>query len=164
MELKDNFTNRYFKPDLVKTQVDMINQPTTIDSYADAFTQAGKGAANGPADHEANAVMLGFGAGLKGHANNKRQEKLDPILKQAGQINAQAAYLEAQMQQEQQETMQVQQFLKSNSWSFLEGAKAITANDIPAVNNIMQGVWQNYKQFSGDPVAGDFDHYHNGNI
>jgi len=84
-------THRYFKPDMAKTQMDLINQPTATDAYADAFSKGGQGVTEGPAGHEANALMSGIGAGLKGSANDKRQEQLDPILKQAGQINAQAA-------------------------------------------------------------------------
>ena len=164
MELKDNFTNRYFKPGLVKTQMDLINQPTATDAYSDAFTQAGKQPAKGPEDHEANALMTGFGAGLKGSADDKRQEKLDPLLKMTGQINAQSAYLEAQMQEEQQETMQVQQFVKGQSYAFSELAKASTAGDTPASNNIARGILQQYKNTSGDPIIGDFDHYHDGII
>jgi hypothetical protein len=164
MELKDNFTNRYFKPNMAKTQMDLINQPTATDAYADAFSKGGQGAADGPAGHEANALMSGLGAGLKGSANDKRQEQLDPILKQAGQINAQAAYLESQMQEEQQEAMQVQQFVKSQSYAFSELAKASTAGDTPASNNIARGILQQYKNTSSDPIIGDFDHYHDGII
>ena len=164
MELKDNFTNRYFKPDLVKTQMDLVNQPTATDAYADAFSKGGQGAAKSSIDYEANALMSGIGAGLKGSADDKRQEKLDPLLKMTGQINAQSAYLEAQMQEEQQETMQVQQFVKSQSYAFSELAKASTAGDMPASNNIARGILQQYKNTSGDPIIGDFDHYHDGII
>ena len=164
MELKDNFTNRYFKPDLVKTQMDLVNQPTATDAYADAFSKGSQGAAKSSIDHEANALMSGIGAGLKGSADDKRQEKLDLLLKMTGQINAQSAYLEAQMQEEQQETMQVQQFVKSQSYAFSELAKASTAGDTPASNNIARGILQQYKNTSGDPIIGDFDHYHDGII
>jgi len=76
MELKDNFTNRYFKPDLVKSQMDLINQPTEVDAYADAFNKQANREAKGPAQRNSNALMAGFGAGLKGAANAKRQEEL----------------------------------------------------------------------------------------
>ena len=69
MELKDNFTNRYFKPDLVKTQMDLVNQPTATDAYADAFSKGSQGAAKSSIDYEANALMSGIGAGLKGSAS-----------------------------------------------------------------------------------------------
>jgi hypothetical protein len=164
MELKDNFTNRYFKPDLVKTQMDLVNQPTATDAYADAFSKGGQGAAKSSIDYEANALMSGIGAGLKGSADDKRQEKLDPLLKMTGQINAQSAYLEAQMQEEQQKTMQTQQFVKSQSYAFSELARAVTAGDMPASNNIARGILQQYKNTSGDPIIGDFDHYHDGII
>lgn len=164
MELKDNFTNRYFKPDLIQKQLDMIKEPTATDAYADAFTQAGQQATNGPAGYEANALMSGIGAGLKAHANSKRQEDLSPILQMTGQVNAQAAYLEAQMQEQQQETMQTQEFLANQSYAFSELAKAATAGDTSAMNNIARGVLQAYKHTSGDAIIGDFDHYHDGNI
>ena len=164
MELKDNFTNRYFKPDLVKTQMYLVNQPTATDAYADAFSKGGQGAAKSSIDYEANALMSGIGAGLKGSADDKRQEKLDSLLKMTGQINAQSAYLEAQMQEEQQKTMQTQQFVKSQSYAFSELARAVTAGDSGAMSNLSRGILQSYKQMSGDSVVGDFDHYHDGTI
>jgi len=43
--------------------------PSNMDAYADAFSKGGQGAAEGPAGREANALMSGIGAGLKGSAS-----------------------------------------------------------------------------------------------
>jgi hypothetical protein len=164
MELKDNFTNRYFKPDMVKSQIDMINQPTGADAIAEGFQKYSQLPASNAYAELDNMTMSAIGDGMKSTANNKRQEQIDPILKMTGQINAQAAYLEAQMQGEQEETAQVQQFVKSQSFAFSELAKASTSGDSTATNNIARGILQQYKNTSGDPIIGDFDHYHDGNI
>jgi hypothetical protein len=132
MELKDNFTNRYFKPDLVKTQMDLVNQPTATDAIAEGFQKYSKLPASNAYAELDNMTMSAIGDGMKAAENNKRQEKLDPLLKMTGQINAQSAYLEAQMQEEQQKTMQTQQFVKSQSYAFSELARAVTAGDMPA--------------------------------
>ena len=46
MQLKDNFTNRYFKPDLVKTQMDLVNQPTANDAWAEGLSSSAKASNN----------------------------------------------------------------------------------------------------------------------
>ena len=115
MELKDNFTNRYFKPDLVQKQVDMIKEPGATDALAEGFQRYGNLPANNAYAQLDNMTMAGVGDGMKATANDKRQEQLDPILKMTGQINAQNAYLEAQMQEQQERTMQTQQFVKNQA-------------------------------------------------
>ena len=164
MELKDNFTNRYFKPDLVQKQVDMIKEPGATDALAEGFQRYGNLPANNAYAQLDNMTMAGVGDGMKATANDKRQEQLDPILKMTGQINAQNAYLEAQMQEQQEQTMQTQQFVKNQAFSFMELSKATAAGDTGASNNIARGILQSYKSSSGDPIIGDFDHYHDGNI
>lgn len=164
MELKDNFTNRYFKPDLVQKQVDMIKEPGATDALAEGFQRYGNLPANNAYAQLDNMTMAGVGDGMKATANDKRQEQLDPILKMTGQINAQNAYLEAQMQEQQEQTMQTQQFVKNQAFSFMQLSKAIAAGDTGAANNIARGILQSYKSSSGDAIIGDFDHYHDGNI
>jgi hypothetical protein len=164
MELKDNFTNRYFKPDLVQKQVDMIKEPGATDALAEGFQRYGNLPANNAYAQLDNMTMAGVGDGMKATANDKRQEQLDPILKMTGQINVQNAYLEAQMQEQQEQTMQTQQFVKNQAFSFMELSKATAAGDTGASNNIARGILQSYKSSSGDPIIGDFDHYHDGNI
>ena len=164
MELKDNFTNRYFKPDQFKSQIDMIKEPTATDTLAEGFQRYGNLPANNAYAQLDNMTMASIGDGMKAVANDKRKEQLDPILKMTGEINARAAYLEAQMQEQQQETMQTQQFVKDQGFSFMELSKAATAGDTGAANNIARGILQSYKYTSGDPIIGDFDHYHDGNI
>ena len=164
MELKDNFTNRYFKPDLVQKQVDMIKEPGATDALAEGFQRYGNLPANNAYAQLDNMTMAGVGDGMKATANDKRQEQLDPILKMTGQINVQNAYLEAQMQEQQEQTMQTQQFVKNQAFSFMELSKATAAGDTGASNNIARGILQSYKSSSGDATIGDFDHYHDGNI
>ena len=171
MELKDNFTKRYFREHLagdynssVKNYVDLVNQPTSLDVMADSFRHSGSGQASNPGERLNNITLDGFGAGLQSVATDQRQEKLSPILEQAGEINAQAAYLQAQYQQMQAQEMETQQFLTNQSLSFMELAKASGAGDIDATNNIARGILQYYKQVTADPLVGDFDHYYDGTI
>jgi hypothetical protein len=164
MEPKDNFTNRYFKPEMIKSQMDLINQPTGTDAIAEGFQKYSKLPASNAYAELDNMTMSAIGDGMQAASNNKRQEQIDPLLKMTGEINARASYMEAQMQEEQQETMQVQQFVKSQSYAFSELAKASTSGDTTASNNIARGILQQYKNTSGDPIIGDFDHYHDGII
>jgi hypothetical protein len=127
-ELKDNFTNKYFNTDNFKTQIDLINQPTEVDAYSDAFSKQANREAKGPAQRNSNALMAGLGAGLKGAANSKRQEQLSPILKMVGELNARSAYLEAQMQQEQQQRMTMVKFLRDNKSAIRDLGNASVAN------------------------------------
>ncbi len=128
MELKDDFTNKYFRPDNIKSQMDLINQPTEVDAYADAFNGQANREAKGPAQRNSNALMAGLGAGLKGAANSKRQEQLSPILKMVGELNSRSAYLEAQMQQEQQQKMTMVKFLRENKSAIRDLGNASVAN------------------------------------
>ena len=43
--------------------------PSNMDAYADTFSKGGQGAAKSSIDHEANALISGIGAGLKGSAS-----------------------------------------------------------------------------------------------
>lgn len=137
MELKDDFTNKYFRPDNIKSQMDLINQPTEIDAYADAFNSQANREAKGPAQRNSNALMAGLGAGLKGAANSKRQEQLSPILKMVGELNARSAYLEAQMQQEQQQKMTMVKFLRDNKSAIRDLENASVANS-PEAQEILK--------------------------
>jgi hypothetical protein len=129
MALKDNFTNRYFKPDMVKSQVDMINQPTGKDAIAEGFQKYSQLPASNAYAELDNMTMSAIGDGMKSTANNKRQEQIDPILKMTGQINAQAAYLEAQMHEEQTQQKNVKEGFKLAAPAYMEWAKAKMAGD-----------------------------------
>ena len=157
MELKDNFTNRYFKPDLVKSQMDLINQPTEVDAYADAFNKQANREAKGPAQRNSNALMAGFGAGLKGAANAKRQEELSPILKMVGELNARSAYLEAQMQQDEQQRMTMVKFLRDNAGAIEDLGNASVANS-PEAQEIAKHLSNKLEILTGKS-PGQFDYY-----
>jgi len=128
MDIKDTFTNRYFKPENIKAQMDLINQPTEVDSYADAFSGQANRPTLGPAQRNSNALMAGLGAGLKGAANNKRQEQLSPILKMVGELNARSAYMEAQTQEQEQQKMNMVKFLRDNKRAIRDLGNASITN------------------------------------
>jgi hypothetical protein len=156
-ELKDNFTNRYFKTDNIKSQMDLINQPTEVDAYADAFNSQANREAKGPAQRNSNALMAGLGAGLKGAANSKRQEQLSPILKMVGELNARSAYLEAQMQQEEQQKMTMVKFLRENKTLIQDLGKAKVANS-PDAQKIAKYLSNKYSNTVGKS-AGQFNSF-----
>lgn len=156
-KLKDNFTNKYFKPDNFKTQLDLINQPTEVDAYADAFSKQANREAKGPAQRNSNALMAGFGAGLKGAANAKRQEELSPILKMVGELNARSAYLEAQMQQDEQQRMTMVKFLRDNAGAIEDLGNASVANS-PDAQEIAKHLSNELEILTGKS-PGQFDYY-----
>ena len=142
----------------------MINQPTATDAIGEGFQKYRDLPSNNAYAQLDNMTMAAVGDGMKAAANDKRQEQLDPILKQAGQINAQAAYLEAQMQEEQQSQQQKGKFIMSQATSISELSRAIDAKDTNAINQITQGILSNYKRMSGDESIGGLDHFHNGTM
>ena len=164
MALKDNFTNRYFKPDLVKSQMDLINQPTGEDAMADGLQKLGSQPANGKAQRMSNALMTGMGSGLKASANDKRQEQIDPLLKMTGELNARSSYLEAQMQEEQKKSMQVKQLFSQNSHNLMNFSAANLAKDSHALNEVAPTLLRSYKQMFGDQTIGSYSHTHDGTI
>jgi hypothetical protein len=157
MELKDTFTNKYFKSDNFKSQMDLINQPTEVDAYADAFSGQANREAKGPAQRNSNALMAGLGAGLKGAANTKRQEQLSPILKMVGELNARSAYLEAQMQQEEQQKMTMVKFLRDNKRAIRDLGNASVANS-PETQEISKHLSNKFEMLTGK-APGQFDYY-----
>ena len=169
--MKDNFSNsnpfgrnKSKYSEHLENYIGMVNQPTAADAFGDAFSQAGSAPAVGAQAHEANALLSGIGAGIKGAANSQRQEKLSPYMQLTAQLTAKAAELEAQVQEEQQNSMQVKQFFKQNASPIAELSKSSLAGDTQASNQIAQGILRNYKQTFGDETVGNFDHYHNGTI
>jgi len=161
---KDNFTNRYFKPDLLQKQIDLIKEPTQVDAMADAFSSQANRPALGPAQRNSNALMAGLGAGLKGAANRQRQEQLSPVLEMVGQLNARSAYLEAQMQEQEQNKLKVQELFKQNSYNLMNFSKANFAKDVGATNDSARAFLRIYKQIFGDKSVGAYSHTHDGTI
>jgi hypothetical protein len=164
MELKDNFTNRYFKPENIKSQLDLINQPTGVDAMAEGLQRLGSQPAIGKSQRMSNALMTGIGSGLKASANDQRQEQINPLLKMTSQINAQNAYLEAQMQDQQQKAMQVKQLFSQNSYNLMNFSAANLAKDSNALNEISPALLRSYKQMFGDITIGSYSHTHDGTI
>ncbi len=72
-ELKRQAAERVCQKKATQTIV-IPHQPTATDAYADAFSSQANRPAKGPAQRNSNALMAGLGAGLKGAANDRRQE------------------------------------------------------------------------------------------
>ena len=157
MELKDNFTNRYFKPENIKSQLDLINQPTGMDSMADGLIKQGSQPALGKAQRMSNALATGIGNGLKASANDQRQAQIDPLLKMVGQINAQNAYLEAQMQEQEQQRMTMVDFIRNNAGSLEDLGNSSTQNN-PKAQRIAKHLAEKLSIATGVDF-GNFDYY-----
>ena len=160
MQLKDNFTNRYFKPDLVKTQMDLVNQPTANDAWAEGLSSSAKASNNSASQN----LLSGMSSGIKGVANDKRKEELAPILKRTGELNARSSYLEAQMQEEQKKSIQVKQLFSQNSHNLMNFSSANLAKDSHALNEVSPALLRSYKQMFGDQTIGTYSHTHDGTI
>lgn len=150
--------------DAVNLEQDLINKPNWSDFMAEAFSKAGSAPVTKPGDFEANAALLGMGAGFKGAANQRRAEQSAPILEEAGRIRAKAAEIEAQTQESEQSRLLVTQLFKQSAVPIAQLSQASLARDVPAANEIAKGIYLNFKRALGDPTIGDFDHYHNGVI
>ena len=145
--MKDNFSNsnpfgrnKSKYSEHLENYIGMVNQPTAADAFGDAFSQAGSAPAVGAQAHEANALLSGIGAGIKGAANSQRQEKLSPYMQLTAQITAKAAELEAQAQEEEYRKQAVENFGQKKVPVVAEFNEAIKSNDIPRVNSIWRGL------------------------
>lgn len=162
--MKDNFSNQNPFLSQVKQYQDLVNQPTATDAVAEANIRSMIPNPRNEGEILANSLSSGFAGGLKAHENQKRQERLSPILEQAGQITAKAAEIEAQMQNEQQTRMDATKLFQQAAAPLSQLSSASMAGDIPASNALAKGIYTSFKQGLGDPSMGDFDHYHNGTI
>lgn len=164
MEPKDDFTDKYFNTDDIKTQIDLINQPTAGDAMAEGFLKQGSHPALGKAQSASNALMTGFGSGMKAAENRKRQEQLSPILKQIGELNARTAYLKAQRQDQRIKALKVEELFKQNSFNLMNFSKANLVKDTNALNEISPALLRSYKQLFSDKSIGAYSHTHDGTI
>jgi uncharacterized membrane-anchored protein YhcB (DUF1043 family) len=160
MELKDTFTNRYFKPEMIKSQMDLINQPTEVDAHAEGVAASAK-ASNNSASRN---LLSGYSSGLKGAANKKRQEQLEPLLKRTGEINARAAYLESQNQEAEDSKIKVKKLFNDNSYNLRNFASANLAKDSNALNEVSPSLLRSYRQLFNDKTIGAYSHTHDGTI
>lgn len=142
----------------------IVNQPTSADSVADAFTHAGNQPAVGPAQRESGALLSGIGAGIKGSADDERKSKLKRLEEQTAQLLELDGQIKKQGLEEEGQRQKVSQFFKQNTVPIASLSQASLAGDTGAANQLAQGILRNYKQAFQDPSVGDFDHFHNGVI
>lgn len=138
-KMRDNFSNPNPFLNQVKNYQDLVNQRTPSDSWAESLRQLGNQPANGPQQRRANAMMHGFASGIQGAADQRRQDRLSPILEQAGQITAQAAKIEAQMQQDQNYRLAVNEFGRKYTPLVTEWVDEIKTNG-PRMNPMFRGL------------------------
>jgi len=79
--------------DSTSQYADLVNQPGLMDNVGDAFIEQGRSPALNNNQKLGNALMSGFGHGMKGGANSARQEKLAWLQEQSKQV----AMLDASM-------------------------------------------------------------------
>lgn len=115
--------------DSLNQQMMMSNQPGLSDNIGDVFSRMGDQKAVGPAQRSSNAFLSGIGGGLKGSANNRRNEELSPYFEKAGEITAMAAELEAQMMMGEKYKLSMDEFAKTNTPLIAEFASAVDSND-----------------------------------
>lgn len=156
--MKDNFSNPNPFLSHAKQFQELVNQPTAADAMAGAFSKGGSQPAQGPQQRGANAFMNGIASGIQGAENQRRQEKLSPILEQAGQITAKAAELEAQAQQEQGRKMTGVNFVKQNITRLMSLGEGSAANDVESTNGMARELGYEYQKAFGLKL-GEFDHY-----
>jgi hypothetical protein len=163
--MKDNFSNKNpfgaqrspFSQSL-DNYVDLVNQPSPAEPYAQAFTKAGSAPANGPMGHQANAILTGMGAGIQGYVNRDKEEQLRPALREAGRIFAKAAELEAQMQLEQQRKFTGNQFVRNNASLITALGQSSSAGDLIASSGQAKALGETYQKAFGVEL-GQFDSY-----
>ncbi len=160
MQSEDNFTNRYFKPDLVKTQMDLVNQPTANDAWAEGLSSSAKASNNSASQN----LLSGMSSGIKGVANDKRKEELAQILKMTGELNARAAYMEAQNQEAEDVKIKVKKLFNDNSYNLRNFASANLAKDSNALNEVSPSLLRSYKQLFNDKTIGAYSHTNDGTI
>lgn len=161
--MKDNFSNPNPFLSQAKQFQELVNQPTAADAMADANIRSMIPNPRNEGEILANSLSSGFAGGLKAHENQKRQEKLSPILERAGQITAKAAELEAQMQDETQTKMDTEKFYRRVAPAMLERSKAALAGDTSAVSELDKYIYGVLQQSVKDPSLGPYSHSNGSN-
>lgn len=156
--MKDNFSNPNPFLNQAKQYQELVNQPTPSDRWADSLKQLGSQPAASRGQRSYNAVMQGFASGVQGVEDQRRQEKLSPILEQAGQITAKAAELEAQAQQEQGRKMTGVNFIKQSITRLMSLGEASAQGDVEMATGMAKEVGYEYQKAFGLKL-GEFDHY-----
>jgi hypothetical protein len=161
--MRDNFSNPNPFLSSVKNYQELVNQPTAGDAMADATRNGMTPNPSNEGEHLSNALMGGFAGGMKAHENQKRQEKLSPMLERAGQITAKAAELEAQMQDETQTKMDTEKFYRRVAPAMLERSKAALAGDTSAVSELDKYIYSELQRSVNDPSLGPYSHSNGSN-
>ena len=156
--MRDNFSNPNPFLSQVKNYQDLVNQRTPSDSWAESLRQLGNQPAKGPQQRRANAIMHGFASGIQGAADQRRQDRLSPILEQAGQITAKAAELEAQSQQERQRIFTGTKFVRDNITRLMALGEGSMARDAVGTQGVARELGRDYQKAFGLNL-GEFDHY-----
>lgn len=157
-KMRDNFSNPNPFLSQVKNYQELVNQPHWAEPLADSFKQSSNQPANGPKQRMANAMMGGFASGIQGAVNKERQDRLSPILEQAGQITAQAAKIEAQMQQDQQRVITGTNFVRDNITRIMALGEGSMAQDSIGTQGVARELGREYQKAFGLNL-GEFDHY-----
>jgi hypothetical protein len=160
--MKDNFSNPNPFLNQAKQFQELVNQPTAGDAMADANIRSMIPNPRNEGEILANSLSSGFAGGLKAHENQKRQDKLSPMLERAGQITAKAAELEAQMQDETQTKLDVEKFYRRVAPAMLERSKAALARDTSAVSELDKYIYGILQQSVNDPSLGNYSHSNGG--
>lgn len=157
-KMRDNFSNPNPFLSQVKNYQELVNQPHWAEPLADSFKQSSNQPANGPKQRMANAMMGGFASGIQGAVNKERQDRLSPILEQAGQITAQAAKIEAQIQQDQQRVITGTNFVRDNITRIMALGEGSMAQDSIGTQGVARELGREYQKAFGLNL-GEFDHY-----
>jgi hypothetical protein len=156
--MRDNFSNPNPFLNQAKNYQDLVNQPHWAEPLAESLRQLGNQPAKGPQQRMANAMMGGFASGIQGAVNKERQDRLSPILEQAGQITAKAAELEAQSQQERQRVFTGTKFVRDNITRLMALGEGSMARDALGTQGVARELGREYQKAFGLNL-GEFDNY-----
>lgn len=156
--MKDNFSNPNPFLSQVKNYQDLVNQPHWAEPLSNSLKQLGNQPAVGPQQRGSNALLSGFASGIQGAVNKERQDRLSPILEQAGQITAQAAKIETQMQQDQQRVITGTNFVRDNITRIMALGEGSMAQDSIGTQGVARELGRDYQKAFGLNL-GEFDHY-----
>lgn len=157
-KMRDNFSNPNPFLSQAKNYQELVNQPHWAEPLADSFKQSASQPAKGPQQRMANAMMGGFASGIQGAVNKERQDRLSPILEQAGQITAKAAELEAQSQQERQRIFTGTKFVRDNITRLMALGEGSMARDAVGTQGVARELGREYQKAFGLNL-GEFDNY-----
>lgn len=150
----------------VSDYTNLVNQNGFLDGLADPLMAQGNSAPRNQGDRETNALLAGFGGGLKGVANQQRTDKLAEIREMSRQIAMLDSSYKIQMGEIEATKAETANFTMKYQRELMSLAKAQEAGDQVAVNKIAGKIFNAAAQSIGGfkDTYGDFSHAYDGYV